>query len=198
MIELFNIVKKYKNKTVLNFDYFHFEKGKSYLLIGSNGSGKSTLIKCILGISEINQGKIQINCSKVGYVPERIYSPDFLTIRDFLLLTNKLNNVKIDVIDDYIAKFKLNGNLKMSSLSKGMLQKTIIMQAMIINSDLLIFDEPLNGLDNDSQVEFINSINKMVYSGKTIIVATHYPRFYGDNFDYIVKIENGKLEYGSF
>lgn len=197
MIELFNIVKKYKNKTVLDFDYFHFEKGKSYLLIGSNGSGKSTLIKCILGISEINKGKIQMNCCKVGYVPEKIYSPDFLTIRDFLLLINKLNNVETDLIDDYIEKFKLNGNLKMSSLSKGMLQKTIIMQAMIINTDLLIFDEPLNGLDNDSQIEFINSIKKMACLGKTIIVATHYPRFYGNNFDCIVKIENGRLGYGS-
>lgn len=197
MIELFNIVKKYKNKLVLDFDYFHFEKGKSYLLIGSNGSGKSTLIKCILGLLEIDHGEIKVKCSKIGYVPEKIYSPDFLTIKEFLILINKLNNVEIDLKEDYLEKFKLNGNLKMSSLSKGMLQKTIILQAIIVNSELLIFDEPLNGLDNDSQIEFINCINELMCLGKTIIVATHYPRFYGDNFDYVVKIENGKLEYGS-
>ena len=85
MIKISNLVKKYQKNEILNIKNFQFNKGKSYIIVGSNGSGKSTLIKCLLGINKINGGSIYLNSKNIGYVPERFYFPDFCTIEKFLI-----------------------------------------------------------------------------------------------------------------
>lgn len=197
MIKVFNLIKTYKNNNVLNIDYFNFEKGKSYLLVGSNGSGKSTLLKCILGINNINNGKIEINTKNIGYIPERFYFPEFCSIEKFLNsilnIYNKMENNHL--INYYCQLFSLNETIFISKLSKGMMQKVLIIQSLIHDADLFIMDEPLNGLDNYSQKLFFRIIDDLKLNNKTIIIATHYPQFYNNNYDYILKIDNKEIIY---
>lgn len=197
MIKVFNLIKTYKNNNVLNIDFFNFEKGKSYLLVGSNGSGKSTLLKCILGINNINNGKIEINTKNIGYIPERFYFPEFCSIEKFLNsilnIYNKMENNHL--IYYYCQLFSLNETTFISKLSKGMMQKVLIIQSLIHDADLFIMDEPLNGLDNYSQKLFFRIIDDLKLNNKTIIIATHYPQFYNNNYDYILKIDNKEIIY---
>lgn len=200
MIKLKKIIKKYNNNLILDIESFDFEKGKSYMIVGNNGSGKSTLIKCILGINKINSGDIVINTKNIGYVPERYYFPDFCSIEKFLssILELYSEENKDNLINYYCNLFSINKRKKLSKLSKGMSQKVLIIQALIHNPDLLIFDEPLNGLDPDSQKNFLHIVDKLKEAGKTIIIMTHYPSFYQNDFDYIVKIYNKNLYYENY
>lgn len=197
MIEINNLIKKYNNLLVLKIDSFCFENNKSYLLVGNNGSGKSTLIKCILGINIINQGNIKINTKNIGYVPEKYYFPDFCSIERFLNNILELYSLEDNkyMIDYYCDLFNINKKKKLSKLSKGMSQKVLIIQSLIHDPQLLIFDEPVNGLDPKSQKIFLNIINDLKRKNKTIIITTHYPSFYPDDFDYYIKLNNNNLYY---
>lgn len=197
MIKISNLVKKYQKNEILNIKDFQFNKGKSYIIVGSNGSGKSTLIKCLLGINKINSGSIYLNSKNIGYVPERFYFPDFCTIEKFLINISELYNVYENhhLIGYYCDLFNLNKKKLLSKLSKGMMQKVIIIQSLIHNSDLFIMDEPLNGLDFKSQNIFFEIIEEIKKENKTIIIATHYPQFYINSYDYRLKIENKNIIY---
>lgn len=200
MIKIKKVTKKYNNNLILDIESFSFEKGKSYMIVGNNGSGKSTLIKCILGINKINSGNVIINTKNIGYVPERYYFPDFCSIEKFLssILELYSQENKDDLINYYCDLFSINKKKKLSKLSKGMSQKVLIIQALIHNPDLLIFDEPLNGLDPMSQKKFLHIVDELKEKGKTIIITTHYPSFYQNNYDYFVKIYNNSLYYENY
>ena len=197
MIIIKNLMKKYKNNLVLNIPYFNFKSGNSYMIIGSNGSGKSTLIKCLLGINKIDSGFIDLRTDNIGYIPEKYYFPDFCTINKFLqcildLYDLQKNNI---LIDYYCNKFSLDKNKSISKLSKGMMQKVLIIQSLIHDAHLYIFDEPLNGLDSRSQKIFFDIVDELKEKDKTVIITTHYPEFYGNKYDYTLRIEKKKLVY---
>lgn len=195
MIEIINGYKKYKKNEVFKIDSFKFEIGKSYIIVGTNGSGKSTLIKCILGINNLSSGKIIINSKNIGYVPEKYYFPEFCTIEKFLLSILELYNLKDNkkYIDYYCDLFRLNKKKKISKLSKGMQQKTLIIQSLIHNADIYIFDEPLNGLDIESQKLFFKILENLKLNNYTMIITTHYPKLYGKKYDHIIKLDKGNL-----
>lgn len=197
MIIIKNLIKKYKNNLVLNIPYFNFKSGYSYMIIGSNGSGKSTLIKCLLGINKIDSGFIEIRTNNIGYIPEKYYFPEFCTINKFLECVIELYDLQNNhiLIDYYCNKFSLDKNKSLSKLSKGMMQKVLIIQALIHDAQVFIFDEPLNGLDTKSQNIFFNIIEDLKEKNKTIIITTHYPEFYINKYDYTLKLEKKKLVY---
>ena len=198
MIEVRNIYKKYGNNVILDIPYFNFKSGNSYMIIGSNGSGKSTLIKCLLGINKLNSGTVNINTANIGYVPEKFYFPDFCTVGKYLeSIIDLYGKNDFSLINYYCNIFNLDRSKMLSKLSKGMMQKVLIIQAIIHDSDLFIFDEPLNGLDTKSQELFFSIVNNLKNKNKTIIITTHYPEFYSSNYDYIVKLDNKKLKYES-
>lgn len=197
MIVIKNLMKKYKNNLVLNIPYFNFKSGNSYIIIGSNGSGKSTLLKCLLGINKIDSGFIDLRTNNIGYIPEKYYFPDFCTINKFLqcilnLYDLQKNNI---LIDYYCNKFSLDKNKSISKLSKGMMQKVLIIQSLIHDAHLYIFDEPLNGLDSRSQKVFFDIVDELKEKDKTVIITTHYPEFYVNKYDYTLRIEKKKLVY---
>jgi|SRR5690554_583817 len=194
-IKIKNLQKTYKNTQVLNIDNFSFKEGYSYLLLGENGSGKSTLIKIILSLVKSNQGKVSGNFTSTGYLPEHVYLPSFLTVKEFLKTIGKIRNVENlnSKISTALRLWNLNNNKLLSHLSKGMVQKLMIIQALIHNPDLLIFDEPLNGLDIKSQDIFKNIINNIRSKEKTIIITTHFAKHYENLYDKLLYIHEGKI-----
>lgn len=137
-------------------------KGEIVTLIGPNGSGKSTTAKIALGIHKKIEGKVQKFTDKIGYVPQKISIDWTLPIRviDFMLLTEKLTNDQIN------ASLNLTGvdhlkNKNLSNLSGGEFQRVLIARAIAKKPDLLVLDEPVQGVDFKGEVALYELIKKI-------------------------------------
>lgn len=199
-LKVCNVSKKYREKMVLNNVSLEFTTGKCYMIVGANGSGKSTLLKIIVGLIRPSKGIVYKENIKIGYVPEKYKLADYLKIYDYLILLGKVKKIPLEIlkekIDCYLKMWRMyvHRNLKMKELSKGMMQKVIIIQAMLNNPDLYIFDEALNGLDISMQNKLLEMINNLKKENKMIIITSHYPKLYEKTVDVILKIENCKVE----
>ncbi|MGD9604937.1 MAG: ATP-binding cassette domain-containing protein [Bacilli bacterium] len=199
IIDLINISKSYGKQIIFNLLNYQFEQGKTYLITGENGAGKTTIIKAILKLIQIEEGEIKVKTNKIGYVPEKISFPDFVRAFSFLQQLALIKGIDAfivnDIVDFYLDDWCLleNKQKHLKELSKGMLQKILIIQSFLGNPDLLVFDEPLNGLDERSQAHFKRLITKEKTAKKTILISTHYPEYYKGMEDVHLIVNNGCL-----
>ena len=191
-IEISNLNKKYGKKEVIKNLNLHITNDQYNFITGANGTGKSTLIKCINGIINYH-GYINNNQYTISYCPEKVMLPEFITLKNFLLLlakTNKIPHSSVESkLNEYINKFNINQYVKtpIIKLSQGTRQKILLIQSIIKEADVYIFDEPLTGLDKDSQNIFFNELSKLKDDKKLILIITHQITKYP--FDNINKIE---------
>jgi len=186
-INIQNVSKKYrvgnKTKYVLKDFTTFINSDKCNFLIGYNGSGKSTLIKCVLNHVDY-EGKIDVNSNKISYAPEKIVLPDYSTVYNFLKNIAEYKDIPNHLIDsyieEYIIKFDLSEhkNKAIMKLSKGNRQKVNLVQALLGESDIYIFDEPLSGLDDTTKEVFIDEIKRLRKNSKLIVISTHYLKDY--------------------
>ena len=186
-INIQNVSKKYrvgnKTKYVLKDFTTFINSDKCNFLIGYNGSGKSTLIKCVLNHVDY-EGKIDVNSNKISYAPEKIVLPDYSTVYNFLKNIAEYKDIPNHLIDscieEYIIKFDLSEhkNKAIMKLSKGNRQKVNLVQALLGESDIYIFDEPLSGLDDATKEVFIDEIKRLRKNSKLIVISTHYLKDY--------------------
>ena len=129
------------------------KQGEIVTLIGPNGSGKSTTAKIALGIYKKIDGKVQKFTDKIGYVPQKISIDWTLPIRviDFMLLTEKLTNDQINVALNLTGVDHLK-NKSLSNLSGGEFQRVLIARAIAKKPDLLVLDEPVQGVDFKGEI----------------------------------------------
>ncbi|MCK9537029.1 MAG: ABC transporter ATP-binding protein [Bacilli bacterium] len=196
IIELKNVTKKYRRKTVFSSFSYLFEQGKTYLFVGDNGSGKTTLIKGLLKLIRFSGGSMKMAPVKYTFLPERIDLPETITVENFLInigLIKGVTNIK-DKTVSLLKEWDLEGNKKIKELSKGMRQKILIIQLLLDDADLYFFDEPLSGLDSFSRNRFLSLIRELKKSGKTLIISSHYPDHY--SYDKILHFANGEIHEG--
>ena len=189
MIKVNNIFKSFKEEYVLKNITFNFEKGAIVGFLGPNGAGKSTLIKIMTGIMSPDKGTIYINNeniaenrnitkSNIGYIPEVPNGFNNLTVKEFLFFCGELRSLKKDIIESELdlidQQFQIKDifDKRMDSLSKGLRQRTWLIQALLHNPDLLFLDEPTDGLDPIQKSSMINFI-KRIGINKTIIITSH-------------------------
>lgn len=172
-----NLDKCYGKKKVLSGINLTLSTDFVYFLIAENGSGKTTFFKCLLDETSYT-GVINDKKLLYAYLPEKIVTPEFVTVKKYLKLYLKVekNNINECLVDDYLERFGIieYKNKYINKLSKGTKQKVYIIKMLLSNADVYLFDEPLSGLDKNSRnvfVEYINSLNK---SNKIIIIASHY------------------------
>ena len=168
------------------------------MIVGGNGAGKSTLIKIILNLVKQNDGEVILHSNSIGYVPEKYLLADYLTIIDFLKLLGKMRGMTEDSlnrrIEELLCYWNINDkNKKLKELSKGMMQKVVICQALLHNPDIYIFDEALNGLDPQMQEKLLSIINEEKEKGKLIILTSHYPKLYTQTVDEVLIVSNQGL-----
>ncbi len=177
MLKLEEVRKNYHKDRGLISANLTIENNKLYLFVGENGSGKSTTIKLISKVifNTFHDGTIKNDFKKIIYLPDKRSYPKLLNVRTYLRYY-LLNDKKID---KYIEKYHLP-NKKIGGLSKGMLQKVGIIQTILCDGDLYLFDEPTDGLDNDSVKIFKEDILKLLNDNKTIIISTHNKKIYND------------------
>ena len=187
-IELKNVVKKYKNKIVVNNISLNIKEGELFSLLGTNGAGKTTTIKMISTLIRQNSGNIKVLGydtiedytsirKNINVSPQETAVAMNLTVYenlDFMANVYQIKNKK-DKIDELIKTFKLEEvlNQKAKTLSGGNMRKLSIAISLINEPKVLFLDEPTLGLDVLSRKELWNTISSL--KGKiTIILTTHY------------------------
>lgn len=193
IIKLNNLSKSFDREVLNNINY-NFYYNKVYLIIGENGSGKSTLIKLILNVFKPSSGYVEKSTNYISYVPDNLIFPEFITIEKFLIQIMKISKLEnIHLLNYYLNRYGLDGKKKLNSLSKGMRQKVLIIQALIKDASIYIFDEPLNGLDKQMQLIFLEDLTKLKKRGKTLIIVSHQIDCFKDLSNYILDINNGEV-----
>jgi len=156
-----------------------FPSGKTTCLMGESGCGKTTLLKLILGFEKPDSGSIEGVPEKISAVfQENRLAEDFSVLANVLLPFDRLNGKETEMLTrkatDLLAEVGLAGEekRKVKLLSGGMQRRVAIVRALMPESDLLILDEPLKGLDEKSRNTCIDVLRSY---GKTILMVTHDP-----------------------
>ena len=150
------------NKSLVSGVSLQVRKGEIVTLIGPNGSGKSTTAKIALGIYKNIEGKVQKFTDKVGYVPQKISIDWTLPVRviDFMLLTENLSNDQINVALNLTGVEHLKDK-GLSNLSGGEFQRVLIARAIAKQPELLVLDEPVQGVDFKGEIALYTLIKKI-------------------------------------
>lgn len=185
-IDVKNVSKSFKDNVILSDVNMSFESGKIYGLAGRNGSGKSLLLKMLCGLYIPTSGVILYDGVKINprvdipkHIAALIEKPAFfpnLTGYENLKL---LADIKKEIGDKEILESLEKVNLitekdkKFSKYSLGMKQKLGIAQAIMEDNQVIILDEPFNGIENDTVLKIKSYLKELANSGKTIILSSH-------------------------
>lgn len=186
-----DLTKAYGSKVAVNHLSLQIRKGEIFGLLGPNGAGKTTTILMLLGLTEPTLGSASIDghdCTRdslhvkriTGYLPDNIGFYADMTGRENLRFTARLNGVQEDVIDQRIDSLlervgmTYAADQKTGTYSKGMKQRLGIADVLMKDPEVIIMDEPTNGLDPEGMREFLELIKELsVKDGRTILVSSH-------------------------
>ena len=205
-IEVSNVSKKYKDRMLVDDVSFTVEKGEILGIVGLNGSGKTVLLKCICGLMDYSGGTITVNGKVIGKDCEYpanmgviIETPGFLPYhsgyKNLEYLASLRKKISKQEIKDVLVKVGLAGEEKklVAKYSLGMRQRLGIAQAIMENPELLILDEPMNGLDKDGIAEVRKLLLEMKAEGKTMIITSHNEEDIKVLCDKVIEMDKGKL-----
>lgn len=186
VISVKNVTKKYKEYTVVNDVSLTVEKSDIVGLIGRNGSGKTVLMKMICGLVAPTLGEISVNGKLIGKdidIPDNIgviietpgFLPNFSAYNNLIQLAKINRRIGKAEVYNAIKRVGLNPDDKkhVGKFSLGMRQRLGLAQAIMEDPDLLILDEPMNGLDKESVAEIREYLLELKKSGKTILLTSH-------------------------
>ena len=207
VLEVKNIDKFFGKKQILNDISFDIEEGEILGFVGPNGSGKTTTIKIILGLQQATKGEVFINGNniknnyeaairKVGAIVE---SPDmymYLSGLENLKLVANYYNISHDEIEKVVEFVGLKDRIKdkVSKYSLGMRQRLGIAQAILNKPNLLIVDEPTNGLDPSGIIEFRKMLKELAKKEKmSIFISSHNLAEIENICDKVLLLKEGKI-----
>lgn len=201
LLTLQKIKKEYNGEEILRDVSLKIYEGQTTAIIGKNGSGKSTLLKIIGGILVPTEGEVVKHKKNftIGYVPERVPSDIRFTPEEYLTFLGKIRGMDkkelFDWIEQLLELFEMNEfrKKKIQTFSKGMKQKIGIMQAMLEQTDLLILDEPLSGLDPMAQNDLETTLIHLKKKGVIIVLTCHEKKLLNRLGDRIVVIKNKEV-----
>ncbi|MGG0857197.1 ATP-binding cassette domain-containing protein [Metabacillus fastidiosus] len=187
MIETTNLTKKFKGKTVVDNINLSIKKGEIYGFLGPNGAGKTTTIRMLLGLMKPTNGKIELfgqdvknnHIEALRKIGSLVESPSYyghLTARENLEALRKILQVPKNRIDEVLSIVRLtnDANRPVKGFSLGMKQRLGIAAAILGNPELLILDEPTNGLDPSGIHEIRDLIKNMPKQyGITVLISSH-------------------------
>ncbi|WP_440680905.1 ATP-binding cassette domain-containing protein [Candidatus Pelagibacter sp. HIMB1623] len=162
LVQLNNAGFRQNGKWLVEGVSLKVEKGKIVTLIGPNGSGKSTTAKIALGIYKNIEGNVEKYTNKIGYVPQKISIDWTLPLRvyDFMLLTENIDEEAIDEALNLTGVIHLK-NKNLGNLSGGEFQRVLIARAISKKPELLVLDEPVQGVDYTGEIALYELIKKI-------------------------------------
>lgn len=201
-----NVNKLFKETQALQDISVAFEQNKIHGIVGRNGSGKTVLFKCICGLMYPDSGVITVRGKRVGKdvdIPKEIGS--IIEAPGFLPNYSGINNLKfLAGINRTIDKTRIKESMKLVGLdpeskkhvgkySLGMRQRLGIAQAIMEKPDILILDEPMNGLDNEGVVEIRKLLLQLKSSGVTVLLASHSKEDIQTLCDTVLEMDRGRI-----
>lgn len=185
-IEVIHVYKSFGKEQVLKGVSFTIPSGTIYGVVGNNGSGKTVLMKCICGFMKCDQGKILVGGRQVGKeadFPDRLgiiietpgFIPNLSGYKNLKILASLKGRIGKKEIRETMKRVGLNPDMKkpVAKYSLGMRQRLGIAQAIMEDPDVLILDEPFNGLDRYGVVEIRTLLKELKADGKSILLASH-------------------------
>lgn len=186
MITVKNVSLSIKKTEILKDISAEFERGRIHGLIGRNGSGKTMLMKCICGFVRPTSGEITVDEKRIGKdcdFPKNIgiiietpgFIPYYSGYKNLKLLADLNKKIGAEEIKKAMLQVGLDPDLKrhVKKYSLGMRQRLGLAQAIMENPDLLILDEPMNGLDKEGVADMRKYLLDLKEQGKTILIASH-------------------------
>lgn len=198
------VTKKFKETVALKDVTVSFEKGKIHGIIGRNGSGKTVLFKCICGFMKQDSGQIQVNGKEVTAAAAQdigviIEEPGFIGSMSGFKNLKLLASVRGQISDDRIREAMEQVGLRpeekkhVSKYSLGMRHRLGIAQAIMENPDVLVLDEPMNGLDKQGVEDIRKLLRGLRERGKTILLSSHYAEDIDVLCDTVCEMDGGVL-----
>lgn len=212
-VQLQQISLKIKTKTVLNSIDLSLNAGQIVAIIGANGCGKTTLLKILAGLLPPSSGTLEIAGLKysdpktaaslrqmLGFAPD--YPPvyPYDTVESYLKFIAHLKNIPKQFVQTCVTRclemcdLVALRNSYICTLSKGMQQRVNIAQAVIHSPQLLILDEPTNGLDDNQCTKFVKLLESLRDDKVTTIFASHHYTELTKICDFMLRIDSGKIE----
>jgi len=205
-IDIKNVTKKFKDLIIIDDVSIAFKESKIHGLVGRNGSGKTMLLKCICGFVPVTSGSINVNGKIVGKdvdIPENVgliieapgFLPQYNGYKNLKLLAMINGKIKKEQVIGAIEQVGLDPYSKkhVGKYSLGMRQRLGLAQALMEDPDILILDEPMNGLDNSGVDDIRNILLSLKERGKTIILASHGKEDIEILCDTVTELDNGKI-----
>ena len=207
LLECQNLCKSFGKKQILKDVSFEIDEGDILAFIGPNGSGKTTTIKLILGLQKIDKGKVSINgfdvekdfvkaIEKVGAIVENPDTYMYLTgWQNLKIIANLYKGVTDEEIKKIVKLVDLEKRIndKVSKYSLGMRQRLGIARALINKPNVLILDEPTNGLDPEGIKDLRNLLKKLAKEGMGILISSHNLAELESFCNKVLIIDNGKI-----
>lgn len=208
VIQVSDLVKMFGKEIVLHHIDVCFESGKIHGIIGHNGSGKTMLMKCICGFVPVTSGKIMVFGKEVGKdidIPDNIgaiieapgFLPEYNAYRNLKFLADINGKASKESIRNAMKSVGLDPDSKkhVGKFSLGMRQRLGLAQAIMEDPDLLILDEPMNGLDKEGVQDMRNYLLELKEQGKTILIASHSAEDIEVLCDTVCEMDKGRLTY---
>lgn len=211
-LKIENLTKQYGRLTALDNVSIEMNKG-IYGLIGENGAGKSTLLNLIADNIKRTEGSILYNGEEIlkmdkkyreilGFMPQEGEMYNDFTAREFLRYISVLKGISKKSIEQEVEKSLTDVNLqgsadkRLGEYSGGMKKRVMFAQAVIGNPEIIILDEPTEGLDPTERLRFKDMIKEMS-KDRLIIYSTHVFGDLEEIYDYVIFLKNGKIEYNA-
>ncbi len=202
ILQVKNLYKSFDDKPIIKGISFEVHEGKIVGLLGKNGSGKSTIIKMLNDLLTIDSGEILINGNKIGpkskalisYLPERSYLDKSKSINQTLnFFKDFYSDFDIEKAEKLLEELELSKDLKLSKISKGMLEKLSLILTMSRRAKLYILDEPLGGVDPATRDKILKTIISNFDENSSLIITTHLVSDVEKILDEVIIINNGEI-----
>lgn len=184
-LQITNLTKRFGEQTALNDINLNIDKNEIIGLLGPNGAGKSTLMKSIVGALKIDEGQIIFHGKditkaeteskkNIGFLPENNPLYNEMYVKEYLSFVAEIHKIPESRVEEVteLVGISPEKSKKIGQLSKGYKQRVGLAQAILHQPDLLILDEPTNGLDPNQIIE-IRTLIKEIGREKTVILSTH-------------------------
>ncbi len=205
-LEIQNITKSFSDKEILKNISFNVTSGKAMGFLGRNGAGKTTTLRALMGVFKQDSGEFildgkpfTIEDYSVGYLPEErgMYPKEeiFHQLLYFGMLRGGERKALEKNIDYWLDRVDLADykKKKLETLSKGNQQKIQIVEALVNNPDIIIFDEPFSGLDPVNSMVLKDIIIELISSNKLVIFSSHQMSYVEEFCDEIALIHQGEI-----
>ncbi|MFM1538388.1 ABC transporter ATP-binding protein [Helcococcus bovis] len=205
-LELKNINKSFNKKQILHDVSFAIDSGKAMGFLGRNGAGKTTTIRTLMNVFKPDSGEFLLDGFpfdrrkyKIGYLPEERGMYQKINIIDQLVYFGELKGMNSKDARksalELLEKVELSeyANKKLETLSKGNQQKVQILQAIINDPDIVVFDEPFSGLDPVNSRVLKDIISEFIKKDRIVIFSSHQMSYVEEFCDDVTFIKNGKV-----